>query len=321
MTVEQHTTFCMKRFLPLLILALAVVAAQSYAQTTAYDFLRIPIGARTSALGNTSLTFQNDPTVLFSNPGGLSTIEAPSASLGFVKYLLDINAGYAAYSQKIENFGWVGGGIVYMNYGSFEQTDINANSTGTFSAGDIAVSACYANVYENFRFGGAVKVIYSSIQSYSSSAFAIDAGAQYLIPSKNIVLGVSILNLGGQMSKYGTVSESLPLEVSIGASTKPEHLPLLLFLNFHKLNESQDNLLKHLSAFSLGGEFTLSKVLKARIGYNNELRRELKLAETARLAGFSLGFGVAVSTYNLDYAYNSFGRVGDLHRISLGATF
>lgn len=290
-------------------------------QNSAFDFLRLEMNARAAALGNTFLTIRNDPAIIFTNPGGLSTLAKPAGSIGFLKYLLDVNAGYASYVQQLEGIGWVGGGITYLNYGTFDGRDIYANPTVAFGAGDLAVSIGYGNVYENIHYGGAIKFIYSSIASYNATALGIDAGMNYYIPSEEIAIGVSILNAGGELSKYGNISESLPFEILIGISKKLEHLPLLLNVNFHKLNEQQENFGDRLAQFSIGGEFTLSEVLQARLGYNNERRKELKIGTSAGLAGFSAGLGITVSDYKVDYAFSSFGKIGSLHRFSIGTTF
>jgi hypothetical protein len=38
----------------------------------------------------------------------------------------------------------------------------------------------------------------------------------------------------------------------------------------------------------------------------------------APLAGFSIGIGFLYQEYQFDYALNSYGTMGELHRISLG---
>ncbi|MFA6235278.1 MAG: type IX secretion system protein PorQ, partial [Bacteroidota bacterium] len=295
------------------------VSAQDF---TAYDFLRLPMNARAAALGNTSLTVHNDVTALFSNPGALSTLEAPEASIGFVKHLLDVNAGYAVYGQQWEDLGWFSAGIVYLDYGSMEETDKFSNRTGKeFGASDLALSLGYGNMLGNLHYGAAVKIIHSAIEEYSSTALALDAGVSYAIPDQQMVLAASVQNAGTQLSTFGTDDESLPLDVRIGVGKKLEHLPLNIMVNFHKLNESSEDLFDRFSNYSIGGEFDLSESLKARIGYYNEMRRELKIGTSAKLAGFSGGFGLKVATYFVDYAYTSFGEIGSMHRFSLSTSF
>jgi hypothetical protein len=279
------------------------------------------MNARAAALGNTFLTLRNDPTLLFSNPGAISSLEGPAASVGFLKHLLDVNAGYAVYAQEWENVGWVSAGVTYLNYGSFDETDKFGNMTGaTFGASDLALSLGYGNRIENLHYGAALKIIYSYIEEYSASGLALDAGVSYYLPEQQMVLAASVLNGGMQLSSYGADAEDLPLDVRIGIGKKLEHLPLNVMLNFHKLNED-GSLGDRFSNYSLGGEFDLSDSFKARIGYYNEMRRELKIGNTAKLAGFSGGFGLQIAGYMVDYAYTSLGEIGALHRFAITTSF
>lgn len=283
-----------------------------------YDFLRNDISARAAGLNGSFVSMVDDPNVLFYNPAALASLTRPKASLSYLKHLLDVNAGSLSYAQELEGIGKVGAGIVYFNYGSFTETDPSSNVVGTFGAGEIAaVAGIGLSVDEQTAVGINFKGIYSSIADYRSAALAVDVGVLYYIPSEQITIGASVLNLGKQVNAFASTKESLPLDIKIGITKRPEHLPVLLNLNFHKLNEAQDNLLQHLSAFTLGAEFLMSESVRFRVGYSNEKRNELKLGTGAGLAGFSLGLGFLYQDYQFDYAFNSYGKIGALHRISL----
>jgi len=301
---------------------LASAAAACGQSNTVYSFLRSDAGARPAAMAGSFVSVSNDPTVLFYNPAGISTLDVPRGSVGFFKHLLDINAGYAVYSQEIPEIGHFAAGVLYTNYGSFDETDDLGNTLGTFSASDLAITLGYGGVLEeNLYYGGAVKFIHSSLAGYGSSAAAADAGILYLIPQSSIALGASLRNLGAQLSTFAGVSEPLPIDFTLGASVVPRGLPLLLNLNFHKLNEDPGGFIDRFRAFTVGGEFTLSRVLQVRFGYNNEQRKDLKTGTTAGLAGFSAGLGITVAEYRVDYALSSLGTIGNLHRISLSSSF
>ena len=308
--------------LPALLLALAAPHAATAQETTAFAFLRNDVGARAAALAGSVTAVTGDPTLLFYNPASIGTLTVPSGSAGFFKHLLDINAGYVAYGQEIAGFGSVGAGVVYTNYGSFDGADDFDNPTGTFSVSDIAFSAGYANTLEeNVLYGGAVKFIYSSIAGYHATALAADAGILYRIPASRLTLGASIRNIGSETSTYDGVREQLPLDLAVGASVIPRGLPLLLNVDFHRLNENPGTFIDRLSAFTVGGEFTLSSVFRARFGYNNQSRRDLQTGTASGLAGFSAGIGVTISGTVVDYSLSSLGVIGNLHRISVSAAF
>jgi len=284
-----------------------------------YSFLRNDVGARAAGLNGSFVSMTNDPNSIFYNPAALATITQPKGSVGFLKHLLDVNGGHLSYAHSLEGIGTIGGGIIFLDYGSFTETDESMNVLGTFGARDLAfVVGLGRSIDEVTTVGVNAKLIYSSIANTSSFAVALDAGVLYQIPAENITLGASILTLGTQVNAYQQTKESLPLDVKIGITKRPEHLPVLLNLNFHKLNESQDDFLQRFSSFSLGAEFLMSESVRLRVGYNNEQRKELKLGTSAGLAGISLGGGILFGDYVLDYAFNSYGKIGGLHRITLG---
>ena len=284
-----------------------------------YSFLRDEVGARAAGLNGSFVSMTNDPTVLFYNPGALTTLNSAKGSAGFLKHLLDVSGGYLSYARAVEGVGTVAGGILFLDYGSFTQTDENMNDLGTFGARDLAVVVGIGRSLDEVTSVGVnVKFIYSSIADFKSTALAVDAGILYQIPSENITIGASVLTLGSQLKSYNGIKESLPLDVKIGITQRPQHLPVLLNLDFHRLTDSQEKLLDHFSSFSIGAEFLMSESFRLRVGYNNQQRRELKLGTSAGLAGISLGGGLLIGEYVVDYSFNSYGKIGNLHRISIG---
>jgi hypothetical protein len=304
------------------VLLVCACAASAATGQTVFNFLRNDVGARAAGMAGSFVTVANDPTSLFYNPAALGTLDASRGGVGFFKHLLDVNAGYAVYSQEIPEIGRFAAGILYTNYGSFDETDDVGNTIGSFTAADMAFTVGYANTFEqNLYYGGSVKFIHSSIASYASTGLAADAGILYVIPDSRLSLGASIRNIGAQLATYAGTRENLPLDLTVGASIVPRGLPLLLNFNFHKLNEDPGTFIDRFRAFTVGGEFTLSRVLQFRFGYNNEERKDLKTGTAAGLAGFSGGLGITVADYKVDYALSSLGKIGNLHRISVGTSF
>jgi len=304
------------------IAALSAETLQAAGATTAFSFLRNDASARTAALAGSVVTITDDPNMVFYNPASLATIEGMRGSIGLFKHLLDINAGAVSYSTEIEDIGRFGVGLLYTNYGSFNETDAVGNTLGTFGANDLALSIGYATtLQEQLYVGGAVKFIYSGIAGYTSTAVAADVGILYRIPDARVALGASIRNLGAQLATYNGIREQLPLDVTVGASVVPKGLPLLLNVGFHRLADNVSSLGERFRHFTVGGEFTLSRVLLLRVGFDNAKRKDFKIGSSADLAGFSAGLGVLVSDYTIDYGLSSLGKAGNLHRISVSTAF
>jgi hypothetical protein len=308
----------MKRLLFLLII-LGFASRALFAQQSTYDFLRTDVSARTASLNGSFVSMKDDPNVIFYNPASIGTMTGSKISLSYVNHLMDVNAGTLSYGQYLEGVGGIGAGIIYMDYGSFNRRDEFMNLLGTFNASELAFVAGIAGHFDDdVLIGINAKYIYSSLAEYTSTALAVDLGVLYDIPSQNLSIGGSVLNIGKQLKTYAGVDELLPLDVKIGITKRPEHLPVFLNIDFHRLNESNEKFLNRFSNFTIGAEFLMSKSLRLRIGYNNKQRKDLKTGTTAGLGGFSLGVGFILKEYQIDYSYNSYGDFGGIQRFSLG---
>ena len=289
-------------------------------QQNTYDFLNLNVDARSSAMAGSFVSVDNDVNAIFYNPAGLATLKGKQASVGFFKYLLDINSGNVSYSQKYKELGYFGAGIRYVNYGTFDKYDESYQNLGSFGASDLALSLGYANVYkENFKYGANAKFIYSNIDEYSSVGLALDLGALYTVPEHRMNFGLSVLNLGTQVKKYISTNESLPLDIRIGMTKSLEHLPLTVNLGFARLADTYDNFFERFKNIVVGGEFVLNDYVLFRLGYNNAERKNYKTGSSIGISGFSAGIGIIFTDkYKLDYAFNSLGNIGAAHRFNLG---
>lgn len=301
----------------LLIASASYLNAQSLA---AYNFLKLDVDARSSSMAGSFVSMEDDANLIFYNPAGLSTITGKRASVGFFKYLLDINSGNVAYTQKYKDYGYFGLGIRYVNYGTFDKYNEDLENLGTFGANDIAISLGYAYKYQDrYNFGGNVKYIYSKYDEYGSSAIAFDAGALVQLPEYMMSIGASVLNVGTQIDSYIDTKEKLPLDVRFGVSKRLEHLPLTVNIGFCRLGDDYDKFFERFKNLIIGGEFNINEYIDFRIGYNNQQRQDLKTGTSIGLAGFSAGLGFKYEDkYFLDYSFNSMGKIGTTHRVNIG---
>lgn len=316
----------MKRYLSLISILTAVFFLPSISSAQSdkiYNFLNLDVDARSSSLAGSVISAENELSSIFYNPAGLSTITETKASVGFYKYLIDINAGNAAFATKFKDKGFIGAGLTYINYGSFKKFDENYNEIGTFSANELAFSVGYSNFFTpQLSYGVGVKLIYSSIDEYNSMGVATDWGLLYRMPEKSFNVGISLLNLGTQLSSYGDTKEDLPLNLKIGASKSLEYLPLTFNVALNNLTQDSENFFDRFKNVTVGGDFRFNENFSLRIGYNNQLRQNLETGSTTGIGGFSAGLGFRLAKkYEFDYAFNSLGQVGATHRINLGFKF
>lgn len=302
---------------------LLIFAASSTALgQSVYEFLNLDVGAREAALAGSAMARIDDPAAFYYNPALSVASDNRAVTFGYLKHVLDINAGYVFSTFQLPREGYFGVGVGYINYGKFPLTDEMGNQYGTFSAGDAVVTLNYSNyLAKDFSYGVSVKGIYSSISSYSSSGLGMDVGLYYDFPADLFGVGFSILNVGKQLSSYGGITEPLPFDVRIGISKQLEHLPLVLSVALERLGDSNLSIGEKLRSFVIGGEFLLSDNFHLRVGYDNLEHTQMKVGLSSGLEGLSFGMGLKIYGYRLDYSYSSWGKIGALNRVNLTTAF
>lgn len=291
--------------------------------TSAFEFLRTDFNPRTAAMSNAFLSPKNDVSTMYTNPAGLSYIEQDQYTINYTNHILDINGGMAAFARKFKKYGVLSIGILYMDYGDFEETDENAQSLGRqFGANDFALGIGIANhLDEQFSYGVNMKYAFSILESYNASAIAFDFGLFWAVPfTDNLSFAVTLMNIGRQFDYYKDRKENLPVNFRMGVSKKLAHLPLEFALSLNEMNVDTENALDLIKRFSVGGEFTVSEKLRIRLGYDNNLHSDVESTDEYRFGGVSVGFGIYLKRFRIDYAYSNYGALGGISRFGLFGT-
>ena len=304
-------------FLSAIFISTQVIAAPGSA---GFGFLSVDFNARSSAMGGAYLAMRGDVSGILHNPAGMSYAQERQFGFDYVNYLLDISGGQAAFTHRLEGHGQITGIVSYFNYGKFEETTEFASKTGNeFGANDIALAISYADVLEDmFSYGVTLKYIHSKIDVYTAAAMALDFGLIYAAPFEDdLYFGLSLLNLGKPLGAFISTREDLPLSLRLGMTKKLAHLPLEFNIALNDLNVDENAFWDRFKKFSLGGEFTLSELLRLRLGYNNDIHSGLDTGTGAGFSGVSMGVGIYYNKYRFDYGYSSFGDLGATHRIGI----
>ena len=316
--------------------------AQQLGGRKVFPFLDLPTGAQQAALGGMSVSARNDdPTMLFASPALLNADMDGRLALSYVAYVADIKQSTAAYVFNTAKAGRFGVGVTYLNYGNFESYDAAGNSLGTFSVNEYTAGVSDSYTKGKFTFGATTKLAVSSIAGNRSLAGVGDAGVVYKHPTADFTAGLAVKNAGFQFAPYpGTERGPLPLDVQLGATIKPEHMPVRLSLTAHHLqqwdiqyldansrgpldasgNEKKptksfgDNLARH---FTVAAALVLGKGLNIRVGYNHLQRRELRLDNTSGSAGLSFGVMLKISTFQIDYTHATLQAAGSSEYFTL----
>lgn len=311
-----------KSYIPLVVVVAALISASidlQAQQASIFPFMRSLISSRAAALGGSTVALVGDANNVVVNPAGLATTDSSNIHGTFIKHVLDINAGLLTYSTDIAD-GMGAITIGYANYGDFSRSTIDGTITGSFTASDVSLGVSYAKEFDTLiAYGVTGKILHSSLTDMRSTAIALDAGLLFRFPAKRTNIGISIVNLGTQLSTYDGTSDRLPVDMRIGINHRLRGLPLLINASFNHLTDDVEDFASRFSNFSIGGEFYVGKYVQFRVAYDNALRNTSAVSVSTQLSGFSAGLGIRTTLLNVDYALNVLGASAVLHRLSVSS--
>ena len=325
-----------------LFLLLSFTAQAQLGGRRAFPFLSLPPSAQLAASGGMNASARSsDPTQLYGNPALLHAEMDHLAAISYVAYVGSIKQSTAAYVFNTEKRGRFGLGFTYVNYGDIPSFDAAGNPLGTIGVNEYAFTGADSYTKGKFTFGLAAKLAVSSLATNRAVALAADAGVLYKPNEQDFTVGLVIKNAGYMLKPYpGSRREPLPLDVQLGTTIKPEHMPLRFTLTAHHLQQWNiqyldpnapgiptasgdtvragrnfaDNLARH---FAVGSELFLGTGFRARLGYNHLQARELRLDNTGGWAGFSFGFLLRISQFQLDYTHATLQAAGSSNYFTL----
>ncbi len=284
--------------------------------TTAASFLKIGVGSRAVAIGESYVAVADDPSAVYWNPAGIAGITDPAVMAMHVFWLGDIYFDYLAGVLPMPG-GGLGASLVYLNHGQLLRSDAGDTPDdpvrGVFTAADFAFSGAYGYQFsKKMKLGATVKLFSESIDSQASFGAALDLGFLYELPWQAIMLGVMVQNLG-PATQVDVESFRLPLNFKIGLSYHPMK-NLLVTMDYNQLLEQE-------AKIGFGAEYVYEHLLALRAGY--QYQGKIDQSElysnygTPGLAGLTAGIGIKVMEFSLDYAYVPYGFLGTTHRLTL----
>lgn len=307
-----------------------------------YQFLNLPMSPNVNALGgNNVTTFNSDTNQVLFNPASLNDSMDGQMSINYGNFYGDVNLGSASYAKSFKNGRNIHFGVTYLNYGSMEGYDELGQYTGTFSGNDVAVSVGYSYQIQDtdFYIGSNVKFISSTLESYSSIGLAADIGGLYANPDSGWTAGVTLKNLGTQLTNYQGENESLPLTVTAGVSKQLENVPIRWHFTLENLQKWEvafsnpnrteqgldgskteeevsffDNALRHVI---IGADLFTNKKFNIRLAYNFRRGEEMRVIEQRSFAGFSAGFGLTINRVRFEYSHSRVTLAGNTNVLGL----
>jgi len=309
--------------------------------STAAQFLKIGVGTRAIGMGGAFSATYADLSSIYWNPAGIAGIYSREVQFNHVDWIMDVNYDFASFAMKTGDIGTLGAFVSVLSMGEMPvRTNEQPEGTGEyFNAGGLQIGLSYAReLTDNFSIGFNAKYVREHIWNMSATGFALDIGTLYKINILNeFRLGASISNFGTKMRLDG---RDVLKVIQVGGSqgnlinTKIEldeyDMPLFFRVGIAAdVVKEQDHLLTvaldavhpndNSEAINSGLEYSWNNIVFLRAGYKS-------LFEQNGEQGLTLGAGINYKIFDavalaLDYAYEDFGILTNVHYLTLGVKF
>jgi len=316
--------------------------------TTAFQFLKIPVGVRGIGLGNAYIAGAADASAVFWNPAGLGWARNQEILLTHINLPADIRYENIAiawpFSQAVGTFGL---SLSVLSMGDFlvRTAELPQGTGELVTASDIALGLSYSRqISDRFSFGLTGRYLREDLADYVSNNFSFDAGIIYQTSFRSLRLGMVIQNFGPDASFDGSF---LDLRTSTGSTGRPETrafetAPMPVTFKTGIIADVEDffgvQLGENIKG-NIAGQFEHPSDNKERLNGGMELIFSERFAVRGGYKfgydadRFTLGFGVNVpvsagNNLRVDYAYADQGNLNDTssfmnqpHRFSLSFQF
>lgn len=304
---------------------------------SAFQFLKIGVGARGVAMGESFVAVANDASALYWNPAGLVQFNGNEVIAAHTDYVVDISHEYFGIVYRLGEGDALGASFSSLHMKDMEiTTETQPFGTGRyFSFGDIAIGLTYSNkMTEQFSFGVTLRYAEETLDVLKMRAMMVDLGTFYWTGLGSTRFAVTISNFGSDVQPKGSLttfsgasvssfqSFSLPTVFKLGIAMDPiddEDSKLTTSLQLNHPNDNSEH-------FRIGAEYSYHNTLFLRGGVKRTIGQKLFGADETSPEDFSLGAGFAVelagiSRVRADYAFAKFSALGSVHRFSLAFTY
>jgi hypothetical protein len=299
-----------------LVAAMAVSAlAGNRSGTVTAQFLKLSTSARAVAMGGAQVAVAEGVNSMAYNPAGIMTVANYGFGATYTQLYADIQHSYFGGVKNIPGVGAIGVSVLLLTTDDMDvTTPAFPEGTGEkFRASDYAVGISFARqVTDQFRVGVNGKIIKSYLYNseLGTNSFAFDVGTLYDIPVLQSHIGVSLTNLGKDLT-FVNETYSLPTALRFGVLVdilKDDMNALVTTLQITRLNDADEQ-------YNLGGEYVFKGMFALRGGWKFAYDQE----------DVTAGFGVKLNSFgvnsNLDYAYNNFKYLPGTHTITFEVMF
>ena len=193
---------------------LAQVSGGGYAES----YLFRNVGCRAIGMAGAYTAVANDPSTLFFNPAGLSSLSDRAMILTYVSPIGNGRLqNYASWGQRFDKLG-VGISFNNFNTSSFTARDVRGNPLGTLNDVQYSLTAGLAYTMEFASFGASFKYLNNSLnyENTLGSGYGIDLGAKFDIAGL-FTFGLAMQNIAGNINWNTTTNDKANIPYTIRA--------------------------------------------------------------------------------------------------------
>lgn len=305
--------------LMMLVALLWLTPATSHSQakvgTTGAQFLELGVSARAMGMAEAFTAVANDVTAVYYNPAGLTALWGKEAAFTYVSMPADIGYGFAGLGMPLESVGGVVGvGVYALSSGEMIESDYDfPQGTGrTFGWNDFALGVSYGRyLTDRFSIGVTLRYIGQFVHDYSANGWSADVGTSYDTGHRGFKIAMVITNFGPDLTMIEN-EYPLPINFKFGGCIN--------------LVDGED----HILTFAAEGSHPSDNLEKYNAGLEYSFRDRYFLRGGHRFNydedGFAAGAGMRLpfgedQSISVDYAYQDFGILTDVHRFTLAMSF
>ncbi|MEO0275446.1 MAG: PorV/PorQ family protein [candidate division WOR-3 bacterium] len=261
-----------------------------------FPLLRVGIGARPSALGESFTGIYNDIQGVWWNPASNAFVKEKGAFFSYNHWFLDFKDFYSGIFIPLKYIN-TELSFLYSGTKDIELRDVEGNYTGKGEQIAYVAQFSLSSYISNYFIPGInFKYLYERLPQVEGMGACFDLGFITRI-SKDLSFGFVIKNFGWNM-KYGNYNYPLPFEIKTGIYQRiKEFSGIFLDLTFPRGKRYHIN---------TGIELWIKEVVALRMGYRfiDEINK------------FTFGGGIRWKNITFDYAFADYGKLGLTHRVS-----
>ncbi len=287
--------------------------------------LDIQPGARENGMGAAGVALAEDASgVTWWNPSALGFVKKSAIEMSYAQLVpglaTDVNYDYLTYVTPVQGLGAIGVGVVFLSYGTSDQTDQSGNVLSQFSSYEVSPAVYWGTkLLPDLAFGVGLKWIRIQLAPGNlqgvGSTFGLDLGGLYRIPAARLNLGANLQNLGPSVTFLNEDQKSpLSRNLKVGATWEAfdrNRFRLLLASDFN-----QSLVTKGFKTYNNGLELKYADEIAGRIGYYSD--------PLGYISGLTYGLGLAWNGLGLDFASIPQAKDSNLpnvNKITLGYRF